>query len=255
MLKGIHVEFSEPINLKPGPILKMSGVGIIVAFAIILIDATTRINPNLGMLVEGSPWFLATLVHIPHVVIPVALIYYVSGGRLHAYGFNLNQKPPIFTHKRMLGLGAIFGLVMSLRYVSQIARGVPVDIPQPVTTASFLGNMTFQWIVVGLSEETLFRGLIQTYLMENLRGSVRILGHQLHIGTVIGAIIWGAFHFINILMMPLGPVVLTVILTTFAGLAMGYAYQETRSLLTTIIVHNTLFGVPLIIGYILYALL
>jgi len=53
----------------------------------------------------------------------------------------------------------------------------------------------------------------------------------------------------------MGSVVFTVVLTTVAGLGMGYAYQETGSLLTTILVHNTIFGVPLTIGYILYWLL
>lgn len=105
---------------------------------------------------------------------------------------------------------------------------------------------------MGVSEVTMFRGLMQTYLMNNLTGYVKLLGHDLHVGTVIGAIIWGLFHFVNILLMPLTPVVLFVILTTIAGLFMGYAYQETSSLLTTIIVHNTIFGVPLTIGYILY---
>jgi len=75
------------------------------------------------------------------------------------------------------------------------------------------------------------------------------------IGKVIGAILFSVFHFINILVMPLGPVVFFVVLTTVADLRMGYAYQETRSLLTTIIVHNTIFGVPRTIGYILYWLL
>ena len=55
--------------------------------------------------------------------------------------------------------------------------------------------------------------------------------------------------------MPLGPVVFLVMLTTVAGLFMGYAYQETGSLLTTVIVHNTLFGIPLAVGYVLYWLL
>ena len=88
--------------------------------------------------------------------------------------------------------------------------------------------------------------------MNNLKGFVTILGHDLHIGTVIGAIFWGVFHFINILVMPLASVVFVVILTTIAGLAMGYAYQETRSLLTTIIIHNTVFGIPLTLGYIIH---
>jgi membrane protease YdiL (CAAX protease family) len=174
---------------------------------------------------------------------------------LGEYGFNLRQKRPIFTHGRMLGLGVLCGLLMCLRYISPIVRNTPVDVPQPVTLVGVLGNMTFQWIVVGLSEETMFRGLIQTYLMNNLGGYVKILGHDLHRGTVIGAVLWGVFHFINILVMPMSSVVFTVMLTTVAGLLMGYAYQETGSLLTTVIVHNAIFGVPLTAGYILYWLL
>ena len=49
-----------------------------------------------------------------------------------------------------------------------------------------LGNLTFQWIVVGVSEETMFRGLIQTYLMRNLEGSITIVGHEFHVGTWSG---------------------------------------------------------------------
>jgi membrane protease YdiL (CAAX protease family) len=155
----------------------------------------------------------------------------------------------------MFGLGALFGFLMSLRYIPSIVGGTPVEVPQPVGLGSILGNMTFQWIVVGVAEETMFRGLIQTYLMNNLSGHMEILGHKLHIGTVIGAIFWGMFHFINVLVMPLGSVAFFVMLTTIAGLFMGYAYQETESLLTTVIVHNTIFGVPLTVGYLLYWLL
>jgi membrane protease YdiL (CAAX protease family) len=233
----------------------MAGVAVLVAITIILINAQVRADPNFRKLVEGSSWILATLVHIPQFVIPFVLIYFISGGRLGAYGFNRNQKPPVFTHRKMFYLGAICGLLISLRYVSQIVKGILVDVPQPVTTASFLGNMLFQWVLVGLSEETMFRGLIQTYLMEKLQGNLLILGHQLHVGTFIAAVIWSLFHFINILVMPLGPVVFYVVFTFFAGLLMGYAYQESGSLLTTVIVHNTLFGVPLTIGYFLYVLL
>lgn len=101
----------------------------------------------------------------------------------------------------------------------------------------------------------MFRGMIQTHLMNNLEGYVNVLGHDRQVGTVIGVIIWGGLHFINLLVIPWGPAISYVILTTVIGLAMGYAYQETRSLLTTMIVHNTIFGVPLTIGYLLHWLL
>ncbi|HEY59953.1 MAG TPA: CPBP family intramembrane metalloprotease [Anaerolineae bacterium] len=222
---------------------------------IVLINSTVSSLHNYENIIRDSSWILATLVHVPQFLIPFLLICYLTKGSLGEYGFNLKESPPIFTHGRMFGIGALFGLLMSLKYIPQIIEKTPLDIPQPVTLVNIVGTMTFQWIIIGLCEETMFRGLIQTYLMNNLEGWVRITGHDFHIGTVIGAILWGAFHFINILIMPLGSVVFIVVLTTVAGLLMGYAYQETRSLLTTIIIHNTLFGVPLTIGYILYYLL
>jgi membrane protease YdiL (CAAX protease family) len=237
------------------PIIKMSVVTVVVALLIVLVYAALRSLPEFDSITRGSSWVLADIVHVPQFLIPFLLILWLSRGKPGEYGFNSSQKPPVFTHRRMFALGVVFGLVLSLKYVPQIVKGVPVDVPRPVTLASFLGHMSFQWIVVGLAEETMFRGLIQTYLMKSLDGHVRILGHELHMGTVAGAVIWGLFHFVNILVMPLGSVLFTVALTTAAGLAMGYAYQETGSILTTIIVHNTIFGVPLTLGYILHWLL
>lgn len=239
------------VEMKPAPVLKMLGVSAAVAFIIVLIYRILESLPHADALLSTSPWLLAHLVHIPQFVLPFLLILHITHGQPSTYGFNLNEDAHL-THRRMLAVGVGFGLIMSLKYIPQVIRTGSVEIPLPATAASIAGHMTFQWIVVGLSEETMFRGLIQTYLMKNLEGHVRLLGRSLHMGTVIAAVFWGAFHFLNILIMPLGPVVFYVILTTAIGLIMGYAYEKTGSLLTTIIVHNTIFGVPLTIGYILY---
>jgi membrane protease YdiL (CAAX protease family) len=233
----------------------MLGVTVAVALVIVLTWATLASLPRYETLTKDAAWILAHLVHIPQFLIPFLLICTITRGRLREYGFNLSEKRPLLTHKRMLGMGVVFGLLMSLKYIPQIVEGAPLDVPQPVTLCSVVGNLAFQWIVVGLCEETMFRGLVQTYLMNNLEGYVKVLGHNLHVGTIIGAVFWGAFHFINILILPWKSVILFVILTTAIGLPMGYAYQETGSLLTTVIVHNTIFGVPLTVGYILYWLL
>ncbi len=242
------------MKLKAGPIVRMLCVSAAVALLVILIDAFLKSSPASETLMATHPWLLAHLVHIPQFLIPFLLILYLTKGRPQTYGFNLRQDSHL-THRRVLGVGVVFGLLMSLRYIPQVVQTGHVDIPQPATAVNIIGHMTFQWIVVGLSEETMFRGLIQTYLMKNLEGYVRLVGCDLHIGTVIGAIFWGAFHFLNVLIMPVGPVVFLVVLTTAIGLIMGYAYQRTGSLLTTIIVHNTIFGVPLTVGYVLYWLL
>jgi membrane protease YdiL (CAAX protease family) len=253
--RGLATSSTEKVELKLVPILKMLVVIAVVASVIVLMDWALRLFFQYEVLVRDSFWIIADLVHVPQFVIPFGLIWYITRGKLSEYGFNSRQDPPIFTHRRMLALGGGVGLLLSLEYILQAVRGEVVGIPQPVTVVNVLGNLSFQWIVVGLAEETMFRGLIQTYLMSNLKGWVRLLGHDLHAGTVVGAIFWGLFHFLNVLTVPVGSVVFVVVLTTVAGLLMGYAYQKTGSLLTTVIVHNTMFGVPLTVGYVLYWLL
>lgn len=238
------------VTLKPVPIIKMLGVAILVVTVILFVHAAFSSLPDH----QDFLWLEAYLVHIPQFLIPFLIIRHMAKGRLSEYGYNRRQVAP-FTHKRMLVVGAFAGLLISLRYIPQIAGGVGVGVPRPVTLPSFVGNMAFQWLALGVCEETMFRGLIQTYLMNNLEGSVKMLGRDVHTGTIAGAVFWGGFHSIEILRMPLGPVVFLVALTTAMGLLMGYAYQRTGSLLTTIIVHNAIFGVYLTLGYVLYWLL
>jgi len=240
------------MKLKLTPILKMLAVTVTVMISIYYINAMLLALPNYETLRMESSWIFADLVHVPQFLIPFIIILYITKGRPGHYGFNLKEDPPEFTHRRMLIIGLCSGLLMSIKYVIQIVNGLPVDVPQPVTPINIFGYMTFQWIIVGLSEETMFRGLIQTYLMDNLEGEVKLAGHEFHIGTVIAALFWGGFHIINALNMPLSSAVFTVVITTPIGLLMGYAYQRTGSLLTTTLVHNMLFGVPLMIGYILH---
>jgi len=232
------------IKLRALPILLMLTVTFTVALNIYVIYS----------LVTVSPWLLAILVHIPQFLLPFIIILYLTTGKPGEYGFNLNEDPPEFSHRRMLFIGLLSGVVLYIPNFIQIMKGVPIDVPQPLDFITVLGNLGFQWIIVGLSEETMFRGLIQTYLMNNLEGYVDLAGNRLHIGTIIAAIFWGGFHIINVLNMPLSSAILTVLITTPIGLLMGYAFQRTRSLLTTILVHNTLFGVPLTISYFLYTI-
>jgi membrane protease YdiL (CAAX protease family) len=232
------------IKLRPLPILLMLTVTLTVALNIYIIYSFVTV----------SPWLLAILVHIPQFLLPFLIILYLTAGKPGEYGFNLNEDPPEFSHKRMLFIGLISGVFLSIPTFIQIMKGIPIHVPQPLDFITVLGNLGFQWIIVGLSEETMFRGLIQTYLMNNLEGYVDLAGNRLHIGTIIAAIFWGGFHIINLLNMPLSSTILTILITTPIGLLMGYAFQRTRSLLTTILVHNTLFGVPLTISYILYTI-
>lgn len=135
---------TSAVKLKPAPVVKMLGVTAIVAVMILSIHATLSSLPNFEAITRGSSWIFADLVHIPQFLVPFVVICLITKGKLAEYGFNSKQQPPDFTHRRMLGLGVLFGLLVSLKYITQIAANAPVDVPQPVTLASVLGNMTFQ---------------------------------------------------------------------------------------------------------------
>ena len=99
------------VKLRFAPIVRMLGVMAIVAAIIVAIYATLQSLPNFEAMMRDSTWIFADLVHIPQFLIPFVIIYWLTKGRLGEYGFNLKQNPPIFTHRRMLGLGALFAVV------------------------------------------------------------------------------------------------------------------------------------------------
>lgn len=236
------------------PILIMLAVTGLVTIVICSIYNVLSMLPNYDKIATESSWVVSDLVHLPQFIIPFLIILYITKGKPSRYGFNLNEDPPTFTHTRMLMVGTCFGLLMAVKPVIQVLKGASVVVPKPVTLVNVLGYMSFQWIIVGLSEETMFRGLIQTYLMNNLDGGITIMGSKLHLGTLLSAFFWGGFHIINVINMPFNAALLTVAITSPIGLIMGYVYQRTGSLLSTILVHNTIFGVPLTFEYLLYFL-
>lgn len=100
------------------------------------------------------------------------------------------------------------------------------------------------WFLIGFAEEIMFRGVIQTELMKTLPQDVKILGLNFKRGTLLAAIIFGLAHIINIFTIAnvcfvIGQVISAIIF----GLIVGYFYQETRSLIPAIIIHNLANGI------------
>src|SRR5207249_7819533 len=70
----------------------------------------------------------------------------------------------------------------------------------PVTLAAQLVALA---LVVGPSEELLFRGVIQTSLNRSIHAAMRWRGWRLPLGTLFAAILFGLFHLVNIGFQPL----------------------------------------------------
>src|SRR5207253_7812306 len=65
----------------------------------------------------------------------------------------------------------------------------------PVTLAAQLVALA---LLVGPSEELLFRGVIQTSLNGSIHAATRWRGWRISLGTVVAAVLFGLFHLVNL---------------------------------------------------------
>lgn len=201
--------------------------------------------PGYMPLVEGSPWIPKYIGDSVAFAVGMFIIWKISRGRLKDYGFSLASKN--LKIKLSLLLGILLGLIgIILDHLPELISRVQFETahPYPLTAVNILGMMTFQWIFVGIFEETITRGLVQTDLMEKLNGIVTLYKWDFHIGSIITAIIFGLGHsgphmFFGSSWLTLVPHLLLALLY---GLCSSYIYQETKSLVGPILMHNVVDG-------------
>lgn len=211
--------------------------------------------PGFELLAQNSPWIPKYIGDSIAFTVGMMVVWRVSRGRLGEYGFALARQN--LKLKLSITLGAVLGLTgVLLDHLPEVIAGGPIQPahPYPLTSINVLGMMSFQWLFVGIFEETITRGLVQTHLMNELRGTVNILKWNLHIGTVITAVIFGVGHF--------GPHIFFggswlslaphLIFATLYGLCSSYIYQETKSLAGPILMHNVVDGLLYSIDYLFY---
>jgi membrane protease YdiL (CAAX protease family) len=197
------------------------------------------------------PWLIYYyMMEVPMLLISVFIIRRLSKGKFGNYGFNLRSRDLKLAFS-IVG-GTLFALFMALiDYLPPIVRG-RFEIGYDLTFTNVLGTLSFMWIFVGIAEESLSRGLIQTYLMNNMSGDVKIASWNIKRATILGGLIFGLSHFFNIYRKPLEFVIPQMIYATVFGIIVGYVYQETQSLAGPIVMHNVADGLETTIEYLLY---
>ena len=206
--------------------------------------------PEYRLVTQNSPWIPKYIADSIAFTIGMTIIWRVSQGRFKEFGFVLKGRDL----KLMLSiaLGVILALIgVLLDYLPKVVAGNSETGPTyPLTVVNVLGMMSFQWVFVGIFEETIARGLVQTHLMSELKGTVGLFKWDFHIGTIITAIIFGVGHF--------GPhiffgsswlsLIPHLIMATLYGLCSSYIYQEAKSLAGPILMHNVYDGLVTTIG-------
>jgi membrane protease YdiL (CAAX protease family) len=117
-------------------------------------------------------------------------------------------------------------------------------------------ELVFLALVVGPTEELLFRGLVQTGINGSVSRELQLLGWRLRLGTVLAALVFGLWHLVNLTFQPLGPTVEQVLIAIVIGLVVGVVYDRTRNLVGAAVLHGLLdftgTALPLVAYFVLH---
>lgn len=122
------------------------------------------------------------------------------------------------------------------------------NLAQQVTLSNALSALFFYVLFLGLGEELLFRGYIQSRLNEAFGRPYQFFGVNWGWGIIITSVLFGFFHVLNIYSLIMGNWQWTPwwgLWTFFAGLVNGFVREKTGSIVAPTILH----GLPQGIAY------
>jgi uncharacterized protein len=187
--------------------------------------------------------------HLWQLAAALCFIGIFSRGRFTEWGLNLRNAA--LSWRIFLRFCLVYLPIVVIDVVVSALRSHDNDLGifAPATAGNITGWLSFEWLFVGISEEILFRGFIQTYLARNWPGEVRIRGLSLSHAGLLTTILFCLAH-IN----PLHPQISWEQQIFAFGLGLYYSevYRRTGSLLNPIVAHNFADGTAVTLQYLVY---
>jgi len=195
-------------------------------FALFILALSVRIP---SVLLFGMPYEKTPLIYLT-----ILTILFIEKVVISAFGFKTKNiwKSLIFGFLFFVILDGLTSLGFYL-LIYVFTSQIPV---QSYNVLPFILTMPFMTLCVGISEEGLFRGYMQTHLERFYSSKQAIL---------IQAILFGVWHFVWGLN-PFDPVYMLsyVGITFLIGLLFGYFYSKTRNLAPLVFAHGLFDSVP-----------
>ena len=188
--------------------------------------------------VENAAWLYMTGHHLAQMFLALLVIAIASRGRVSEWGLNLRNWRMSLSITREVTV--VFVVIMVVSVAVQLAAGAPPRSAPPLTFGHVAGTLFFMAVISGLSEEILFRGMMQSWLARWTGAEVALLGWRLSLAGLVTAVIFAAVH-VNFTLSPLAVTHLywpQVITALVLGLVYAWAYDRTSSLLAPILLHN-----------------
>lgn len=192
------------------------------------------------LLLQHGSWLHFLNHHLAQMAIALMLIAILTRGRLRTAGLNLAHARESLLLLTTGFFPILFLCLIAGHAIAPIVKGEPPErFAGGIRTMDLLGVLVFSWVIVGLSEEIVFRGFFQTALARFWNGTVVFAGVQVPVAGVWAAVIFTIAH-ISFSTMSADPRQLVLAFTL--GVYYAVAYYRTGSLLAPIVAHNLVDG-------------
>jgi membrane protease YdiL (CAAX protease family) len=226
----------DAVTWRPVPVLVtlLLGLGIPIV-AGILAALLSRLIPIPPPKIVLLPWLY--LQHAFQLLLSLVAIMLIKRHVPADYGLHL-PRGRSYAGPALL-LGAVFGIIMLLvDFAPNIMSGHPPALGYKLTPQHVAGWLLFAGIYVGPTEETLFRGLLVTYLATVMPGRVRWGRWDVSVGGIVVAVVFALAHVTSFWTEPLEAAIGQQIYAIALGILYAYFLEKSRSLLAPMLAHN-----------------
>jgi uncharacterized protein len=153
-----------------------------------------------------------------------------------------------------LFLGVLLGLLTAaVDHWPEIAAHHAPSGAFELTPVNIAGSLSYQGFFLGLSDETLYRGLLVTYLAAMIPGRVTFLRFDIGIAGVIVALIVAMTFLGGFVAYPFGTALARMLVAFVQGLFFAYWFEKSKSLFAPVVGHGACFGIYQILVFAMVA--
>jgi uncharacterized protein len=173
--------------------------------------------------------------HIVQALIFLAIMVIITQRSGIRFGFDWGDPKLGFFWVRLFAL--IFGVYIVVSLIIVLATGAFQPFPYPLTARNVAGQLGFQLLLSGPSEELIFRAFAITMLGLYVKGG--LFNGTLSYANILAALIFALAH-VGITFAPLSlsydP--FQLVYASALGLAYGAAYEQSKSMVYPMMMHS-----------------
>lgn len=173
--------------------------------------------------------------HIVQALIVLLLMIPIARVGKVDFGFGWGDRKTGFWFVRLFAL--IFVGYTAVSMVIVLVAGTFQTFPYPMTARNIAGQLAFQALLSGPSEELIFRGFAITMLALALKGT--LFKGKVSVANIVAAVIFGLAH----VGISLSPIALSydpfqVVYATALGIFYGICYERSKSVYYPMMMHS-----------------